>query len=382
MDKRIIYIFAVGLVLMFVIEMFAMGFLGSNSARESTTQNQVGSAINGSALVNITIARYETYIIVSGGNSTEVERIAARLKEAGIVDYTTKNPDGLIVSLKESKFAPEAADAFADANATALATVVISLPATLKIEGDGISTTAEGTSFNTQMRPIYTEGSKQEATFFAEVQNGKVTGLWNFAILPRTISGAIANVTVISQPSAAYTLEIPWESRNTAKAIALAGNATYKEKSYIIVPTDLAQDSLTAVSKAEFVTGVSPGTVSVKNEFEDRWAAESQLAALKITSTFPSSLASFPNQTGNASAILLMDALAGKGINASLTMQSRAKLKLPEIIEVEGEKYKTGGLEFMVDGQLLPANASEARFSLDFTAEGGRIVKMLAARPA
>ena len=159
MDKKDWYkLLAVGIVLIFVIEGIAIGILqddtpssgGSGTATESLT---------GTVNTNVTIVRYEPYVIVGGGNQDEVENAKQRLIESGAATYAVPKDENLVVSLRSGKDAPTAAMEFEKANATVLATAMISTPSRLRVDAQDISTTVDGTSFNIQLRPIFDEGS-------------------------------------------------------------------------------------------------------------------------------------------------------------------------------------------------------------------------------
>lgn len=381
--KTMITIFAVGIVAVFIIEMFAIGYLGSGAQAASSQSGTGGTMIQGTATANITINRYGPYLIVQGGNQEAVESTVGMLKGKGLVAYTTKSADGLIVSLNKSRDAVAAAEEFEKANASVLATAYIGMQQEVEVAGDGVTTTAEGITFNTQIRPLYEEGSTQEAQMDIGVQDGKIVGLGSFSILPRVVMNASATAAFTAAPKSAYVVEVPWDSRVKAKGIAAAANATYKEKSYILISQSTPTQALSSAGRLQFATGAQQGVISVQNGFTDIGTAVVSLGMLNISSpTFPPSLATFPNDAGNASAIELLAKLAEANITATISQTSKATVALPEIITKDGNNYRTGNAEFSMDGTGFAANATAVDLYVDFTAEGSRLTRVLAARPA
>ena len=369
----------VALVLMFVFEMVAMGYLGS-TASQTSNGNTDGVTLQGNVISNVTISRYEPYVIVKGNDTAAIEAAKQALISSGVADYATQSQDGLIVSLKSSRNAPVAAAEFLKANATVLATAYVNMPSAVKVTGEGITTQAEGTGFSTQLKPVYEEGSRHEASFSVAVENGKVVGLGNFIILPRTFTNVSVVARLASDPASTYTVEVPWDSRALAKPFAVANNATYKEKSYIIVPTDLPSKTLSALSGQAFVTGAQQGVVSVRNDFADEGTAMLQLALLNITPEFPPSIASFSGANANVSAHALLDSLSAVNVTANIIVESKIRAMLPETIEADGANYATDGKTLLFDALNLPANITNVTLNVDFTAEEGKVVAVQDAR--
>jgi hypothetical protein len=377
MDKKtILAAAAIGLVLMFLLASVALGVLYSQGGSNSQGGSGAGE-LQGTSFTNITINRYQPYLIVKGGNGSAVEAATAKLKSAGIVEYATTNSGGYIISLANGRDAPKAGLEYEKANASVLATAFIGMPQEITVQGDGITTKAEGTTFDTQLRPIYEEGSRHEAQILVALQGVKIVGLGSFAILPKTVYGAVAVMEIVSAPTAEYAVEVPWEGRAAAKKIALQKGAAYKEKSYIEIPTNASLDSVSAAGKLLFATGAQAGIVSVRNDFADRGLAESQLMLLGLPCNFPPSVASFPNTTGNQSASALVEALFAAGINATLKEASTLTVKLPEYIEKDGQRYYAEGFEITFDTQGALPGAANATVSIDFAAEGSRVGRIL-----
>jgi len=380
MDKKDWYkLLAVGIVLIFVIEGIAIGILqddtpsggGSGTATESLT---------GTVNTNVTIVRYEPYVIVGGGNQDEVENAKQRLIESGAATYAVPKDENLVVSLRSGKDAPTAAMEFEKANATVLATAMISTPSRLRVDAQDISTTVDGTSFNIQLRPIFDEGSVAAATFVAVVENGVLSQLGNFVILPSYVQGATAQAILVAEKEADFSVEVPWEDRSAAKPIAIAEGAAYKEKSYIIVQQNATSAQLSALSTAgkDYITGAQAGIVSVRNGYENRSRAEADLLAAGLEMEFPASLATFGNQSENRS-LSLVEKLNASGISAKTVSRKTSTARLPDFVEKDGRKYRTNGIvaTFEQTGEALNGSVL---LSLDFQAEGSFVSRLVSVR--
>lgn len=387
MGKQQWYVaFAVGLVLLFIIEPFAMGMLNSaNQDRGSASGSGSGSSVSltGNVVANATVVRYEPYLIVAG-NKTLVEGVKQKLIGSGVATYAVPSGENLIINLKSSKSAVSAAAEFEKVNATAVATAVITTPNNMRVEGGGISTTVEGASFTMQIRPAYEEGAIVPVTFVANVQNGQIADIRNFAFLPDVISGVRVLASVQSLQQNEY-VQVAWENRTAAKAIVVAENASYKEKSFISVQQNATKEQLDSALAAgkDYVTGVQSGIISVRNDFSDRRRAEADLGALGLQAVFPYSLASFGNASNGTNVSARVAALAEKlraaGMDAEVYSHTGIVAKLPGSFEYGGKKYSGEGIVIGVD-QAEGMNGTEAWLELDFQAAGSTITRITAAR--
>ena len=382
MDKQMWYVaFAVGLVALFIIEPFAMGVL--NSARQdkgSVTGGGSSVSLTGNVETNATVVRYEPYLIVTG-NRTLVDAVKQKLIDSGVATYAVPSGESLIVNLKSSKSALSASAEFEKVNATAVATAVITTPNNMRVEGDGISTTVEGASFTMQIRPAYEEGAVVPVTFVANVQDGQIADIRNFAFLPEVVSGARVLASVQSLQQDEY-VQVAWENRTAAKAIVAAENASYKEKSFISVQQNATQQQLDAALAAGkgYVTGVQAGIISVRNDFADRAKADADLGALGLQAVFPYSLASFGNGTdAGAKAAALAEKLKAGGISAEAYSHTGIVAMLPGSFEYGGKNYFGEGIVVGVE-QAEELNGTDAWLELDFQAAGSTITKITGAR--
>jgi len=382
MDKADMYkIFAIGIVAVFVIEAFALGFMNNSSSNRATDPGTATLAtLSGKAATNMTIVRYEPYLII-GGSSPEIDGIKKKLIDSGMATYEVQTAGNTILNLRSGKDAPSAAAELEKANATVLSSATIATAAKVRVEGDSISTTVDGARFKMQMRPEFEEGTVVPASFTADVQDGQIVSIGSFTFLPAIITGAQA-AAILEGTNRTEYIEIAWENRTVAKQIAKSEGAVYREKSYISIDQGASAETLKSVlaqGKA-FVTGVQPGVISVKNDFTGRQEAFALLLPLNLTPQFPPSVA-LPNGSSNASAEALLKKLAGAGISARAVESNTIKLKFPLSIEKDGKNYSSAGYGVELEADA-PANATSVLLDVDFEASGSTITRFISIRQA
>lgn len=382
MNKNDIYkLFAIGLVVIFAVEMVALGAMSggssNNGANGNTQANSTGINMLGTVHTNLTIGSYSPYIIVKGSGPA-VDAAKKSLIDRGIVTYTIPNGGSLIVNLNTSKDAVAAAAEFARANATATTQIAYIMPQTVQVVGTGISTVADGVGFRAEGTPIYDEGAKVPVTFSAQVEGGIITGIGSLNILPESFSSVLVSASLKSAPQTVYSVEVPWESRTAAKQIVSSAGATYKQKSYAIVASNATSSQLDAIKIQPYITATQPGVVSVGNNFTNISRAQYDLELMRLAPIFPPSVATFANDTGNQKATALAQALQDAGISATLAGHTTATVKLPGTIEYDGRKFYTGGqeIELEVGNATVLENASSINLILDFDAAGSTISRL------
>ena len=389
MDKKTLYIaiFAIGVVILFIVEPFAIGMIqaaGSGSAGGSGSKsNSSDVSFTGTAVANITIVRYEPYLVVAG-NASGIEKVKDALVSGGLATYAVWSGDSMVVSMKSSKDVPAAALEFENANASAVATAYISTSQTVKVtDAAGKSVDAEGTSISMQMRPIYEEGSTHEAQFAARVDAGQVTGMGSVSIMPLVVSGVMAEARLSSQPAATYSVRVAFKDRVIAKQVALDSNATYKERSFVYIANASKEALDAAVAGNPYVTGTQPGVISVQNGFVDSETLGQDLLKKGYSAIFPQSIATFSDPT-NASAEALLGKLKALNLSAEITADWTAKIMLPSVLEKGGNRYigPSGGMELLIEGTGAPKeNVTAMNVSVDIEVSGSRITRVTAVNP-
>ena len=389
MDKKTLYIgiFAVGIVVLFIIEPFAIGMLQSagngNAGGSGNGGNASSVSFTGNAAANITVSRYEPYLVVTG-NASGIEKVKDRLVSSGMATYAVWSGDSLVVSLKSSKDVPSAAMEFEDINASVVATTYLSTSQTVKVtDASGKSVEAEGTSISMQMRPIYEEGSTHEALFTARVDSGQVTGIGAVSIMPLVVNGVMVEAKISSQPVAAYTVRVAFKDRVAAKPLVLAANATYRERSFVYVENASKEALDAAVAGNPFVTGTQPGVISVQNGFVDSESMGLSLFQKGYTAVFPQSIATFADAS-NASAVALIGELQSQNMSAEMTSDWTGKIRLPSVLEKDGKRYSgpAGGLELLIEGTGTPReNVTAMNVSVNIETSGSRITRVTAVNP-
>jgi len=389
MDKKTLYIaiFALGIVALFIIEPFAIGFLqsaGSGKPGGSVDGGNTSAvSFTGSAVANITIVRYEPYLVVAG-NASAIEKVKDRLIASGAATYAVWSGDSLVLSLKSSKDVPAAAAEFEGVNASAVATAYLATSQKVRVSGtDGTAVDAEGTSISMQIRPIYEEGSTYEAQFAARVDAGQVTGMGSVSIMPLAVKGIPVEAKVSTVPSATYTVRVAFKDRVAARQLALAANATYKERSFVYVENASKEALDAAVLGKAYVTGTQPGVISVQNGYTDSEALGLALLQKGYAAVFPQSVATFSDGT-NASAVALLGALQAQNMSAEITSDWTATITLPSVLEKGGKKYigPASGMELLIEGTGEPReNVTAMNVSVDIEAAGSRITRVTAVNP-
>ena len=389
MDKKTLYIaiFAIGIVVLFVFEPFAIGMLQSagngNTGGSNSGDNTSSISFTGSAVANITIVRYEPYLIVSGNNSNAAA-INEKLIGEGRVTYASWNGDTLIVSLKNSKDVPAAAAEFEAVNASVIASAYLSTSSKVKVSDTaGKSVEAQGTSTSMQIRPIYEEGSTHEAQFAARVDAGQVTGIGSVSIMPLVVKDVMAEAKLSSEPATTYTLRVAFKDRVAARQFVLAANATYKERSFVYVENANKEALDVAVAGNPYVTGTQPGIISVRNDYTDSEALGLALFQKGYAAVFPQSVATFSG-AGNGSAEALLEGLKEMNMSADITSDWTAKIMLPSVLVKDGKQYMgpAGGIELLIEGTGTPReNVTSMNVSVDIETVGSRITRVTAVNP-
>lgn len=385
MEKSDIYkLFALGLVAVFVIEMVALGALNTGSRPQGGDQQGDVLDLTGNVEDNITIVRYEPYLIVSG-NASAVDEVKQRLTASGEITYAIAAGESLIVNLNSSKAALPAAAEFEKVNATVLANAVIATSDKIRIQGNGLTTEAQGNTFKWQIRPIYPEGSKVPARFVARAQGGVMVGAGSLVLLPEFVSGAFVEAGIESALPELAQIEVEWANRSAAQLLARNAGASYKEKSFINILQNATQAQLDSIRAYDYATAVQSGLVSVKNEFGNEGRAMADLALLKLQPSFPASIAYFENSSQNQSenlTAMLLSEMQSAGINAVLVAKTRLRVRLPATIESGGKEYFTGGRVLDVETGTLAQNATRLNITLDFESAGSSITRIVSARQA
>lgn|GEM_PF-1185724 len=382
MNKTDVYkILAIGFVLVFVFEMFAIGAMNNKGNPAGASSNGAATlpTISGKASEDLTIVKYAPYLIVSG-NGSAAEEAKRGLIDRGIATYSVPAEGGFVLNLKSSKDVVSAAAEFDKANATVYASATIGTPQKLTVVGDGMTTKAQGATFTMQIRPIYAEGSSVAATFTAQVENGQLVGVGSVMFQPTYVAGARIPAKFVGETQKRY-LEIAWENRSAAKGIARGMNATYKERSYIVLDNATSQQ-LTAILAAtkDYATDGENGVLSVRNDFFDSERAASDLSAAGLTAAaFPPSVASFANDTDGNLTRKLAAELGIAGIPSRLVETRMLKLGFPEEFEQGGKKYQGAGYEVEVEANSPDAIPPGTVVWLDATFEafGGKITRFV-----
>lgn len=386
MDKNDWYkLIAIGFVIVFGIEMIALGVFNNTNTQSSgagtASQQSGGVTVTGSSSMNITIAQYAPYVIVTGSGPA-VDAAQKDLIGRGIATYAVQSGGSLIVNLNRSADAPLAAAEFSVANASATTQITYTMPASVLVSGTGVTTTVPGISFSTQGTPTYAEGSAVPATLTVQVDGGVITGVGNLNVLPEIFTNATVAAQVRSAPATSYSVSVPWDARLAAKPYAAAAGAAYRMKSYAYVDSNATSVQLGAISTYPYVVATQSGIVSIESNFTNESQAGYQLGLMHLDPFFPDSAATFANDSTNQKASALVKTLQQAGINATLLGSTTAAVALPNQFAYNGQTFYTGGQVITIDAAGLPQNATNATLSLDFQAAGTTVTQVTSARLA
>ena len=389
MDKKAMYIaaFAIAIVVLFIIEPFAIGMIqsaGNFGGNNGGNGSAASGMVLGTANANITFVRYEPYLIVSG-NSSAIEAVKGRLVSEGVATYAVWSGDSMVVSLKDSKDVPAAASEFERVNATSLATAYLATAdKVIVVSNEGKEVEAGGMSISMQVAPLYEEGSTHEASFQARVEGNELTGMGSISILPQAVRGVVVEAMLSGQPQETYSVMVAWKDRQLAKPLALANGATYKERSFIYVANATKEQLDSAVASLPYVTGTQPGIVSVQNDYTDSESVGLALFQSGMTAIFPESVATFANSTGNSSAAAMIGGLEAQNASAKMAVDWTARIRLPAVLESNGKRYfgPEEGIELLIEGTGEPrGNVTSMNVSVDFEALGSQIARVAAVNP-
>lgn len=368
-------ILALVVVAVFVFEMIAIGVMNNNNAGPASGGSGPSSitTLTGTAVTNMTIVRYEPYVAVSG-NGSAIEEAKKKLLDSGIATYEVPAKDSFVLNLRSGKDVPQAASDLEKANASVIATAVLNTPSKITVSGEGITTTAQGAGFTMQMRPVYEEGSSVPVSFTAYVQNGQLVSVGNLMFLPDYVSNARILASLEGEHETAY-VEIAWENRSVAKAIARAANATFKEKSYVVlVNATSAQQNASFAAAKEYATGAEGSILGVRNSFSNKSRLLDDVAKNGVGVAFPPSIASFANDTNTSRAEKLASGLAAAGVGAKLVKAKVLTLKFPDEFFAGGKTYKSAGYEVEIE-QTGPISGKAVWLDAEFEALGNKISK-------
>ncbi|MEM4554712.1 MAG: hypothetical protein QXT25_02580 [Candidatus Anstonellaceae archaeon] len=376
MKKETLYkLFAVGLVALFLIEMAAIGLLtgGRGGEGEGSRNGNLSSAF-GAVEGNLTVLRYEPYLLVSGSQE-QIEQAKKRLTEKKFATYSTKMNEFTVISLNRSRDVVAAAEEIEDLNLTVLATATLALPEMVKVRSESGVVDAKGSTFQMQLKPIYPEGAKISASLVARVERGQVVAIGSLIFLPQVLTAEVdGKIEKVKENF--WIAEIPWESRNLAKQIAKQEEVAFKERSYLLVK-NASSEQLAQVRNFEYVTAVQEDTISIRNDFADRQKAMADFYAINLEPIFPYSSAQFQrgeNETG------FEHALKQQNITFQLKKKTKAEILLPGKIRVGEEEYIN--TKSKIELEIEAEDAEEIRLWLQFEAAGNRVQRIIQVQPA
>ncbi|MCX8195336.1 MAG: hypothetical protein N3G22_04505 [Candidatus Micrarchaeota archaeon] len=368
------------IVAVFVFQMISFSVLNQNKPAGGPSASSPKISVNGQGEANVTIVRYEPYVMVKGGEEGQVKNISKKLIDEGKATHAFQQDEWLVVGLKSGKDVPSAAQEFEKVNASVFASAALSTSSKIKVSGDGITTMIDGTSFTMRISPYFEEGEVVEAIFSASVVNGQIVQIENFLFLPVQVKGAVVKAQLTAEPKTEKIIEIGWKDRIAAKEKLASSKATYKPHSYIEIPQNASEQQLSTLRSkgASYITGIQPGIISVRNDFVDYERANADLGSVGLNGSFPPSIVLLENMTPEDIS-KVAEELQKAGIKAELIEKKTAMAALPKEIEWGGKKFRTSEEEVSFE-QMHETEGGSVFLSIDFLAQGSRLSKVLSAQ--
>lgn len=295
--EDLIKLFVAAVVILFVVEMFALGasIAGNNSTGPEGQKKQSG---RGFIEVNATVDYYEPQISISG-NSSGLEDAIARLKLEGKIQNDSKNEYGArVLYASESASIKEIAGVLKGQNATVSAYAVLVIPSAEVISPSG-NYEAVGGTLRYPISPDVEQGGQVGFDATVNVVEGQIISFENIKITAGEISYALVQVPYENVAKGSYVALVPWEKRAIGKdALLLAlreidANATlsYEEKSYALPQPQLSAQEANALNAQapSYVVSVSQNAISVQRGFADAQKVQDDMNAFGLQVQLPPS---------------------------------------------------------------------------------------------
>jgi hypothetical protein len=336
--------FAIAIVAFFILETFAIysqysSSGGTGSAGATSLDNFVGTATG-----NATVISYDPGIIVSGGASADAAIEA--LKNDGMVAFSSKGPDGTVVSLSSRSYMQQAVSRLLAANATVSGYASVAVN-NIRVEGTGISRNVSSKTMRIALQPVYDPGDVLQVSFPAQVENGEMTGWGQVQVAPQQPVSVVVSLENVTVKGEYYQGTVPWEQRTVINASDLGAklgsgyNVSFRRINTIgfdPLPNSTQSSNLSSNLPA-YVTGYQAGRISVAAQFNDSAKIKSDMAAFGLNPAFSPSVLEI-RQTGSGSVEgVQADVFAAIGLNLTFSKTFEIGAILPATVIGNGENY-------------------------------------------
>lgn len=273
MDKStIIKVFAAGLVLIFVLQMFASNVLSGGTIIPQGGATTGPSKIAGNTEFDAIVKYYEPYII----SENLSEQMILELKSMDGVEEVTASGQGFIISLKTSKNMPNVYQMLLSKNISTSAVAVVILPNEVVVKkADGTNSTVltGGAAIKVGTEPFSNEGGILRLKMSVEAENGYLARYSQPMIAPISAT-FVAKATVQEKLFDYYSYVVPWEKRNEIDVNALsekygAENVSYSKKDSVILSTPLSTSEM-LTKKYDYISFITEYDITPNENFTDK----------------------------------------------------------------------------------------------------------------
>ncbi|VVB58364.1 Uncharacterised protein [Candidatus Anstonella stagnisolia] len=372
--KDIVKIFVIAIVVLFVLEMAAIGFSISNS--NNTGNEKKGESGRGIIDVNATIEMYEPQLIVVGEGSA-LEAAISKMKGSGDIVNDTTNAQGMrVLGLSFGSDVREAARAIEAANASVSAYAILSVPQVVEVRTPSASLEASGGSLRYPIKPDVEAGGQVHFSAIVNVNNGQIDTFENILVSASETATAAVQAQFENVAKGKFRVLVPWEKRRIDKAALLSAlqvqdaNATlsYEEKSYALPQTPLNAQQISSIEGGPaYVANVNSEVISVARDFTDSQALQAGLSQIGVAVQLPPSVITVSmSADANNSEGRIYAALNRTNVSAiSVEQATSYRVVLPK-------NFTSGGVQYE-----LGANMGEFEMPLNVSTENGTVTIVL-----
>lgn len=363
-------IFAVGIVLVFVIQIL-VGYL-PNAGRSGGDGSQSPTSydtFDGTGTANGTVTSWDPVLIVIGDDARIAAEIS-KLKGEGLVTYSSAAQGATVVNLASAKDVSAVAIRLLSDNATVLGDASVSL-SNIKVAGADFQRDVPPTTFRYRMPPMFEVGDTMALSFNAKVVNGQMYTVSNLALPTPEPLISIAHPDSVRVVGEFYRANVPWESRNALNQQMVAGtfgkygNATYKVRSFIGVTPDFssAQGQQLANALPNYALGAQQNIMPVVRGFNDSARAKADLAKYGMTGDFPPAVIEIRPKDGKLDIGELNDVMNGTyGMNVTFGRQYDVEITIPAKVPYGGAEYTLLNNTMMATAARLPSSSALSAF--------------------
>ncbi len=286
-------IFAVAIVILFLLEIFAVGFFrtGINPFNTQNTIEPTVTKEQGTAQFQATLRYYESYLVAK--DLTEEQR--TRITSQDSVLAVTNSQQGYIIELKSKEAVPLVYSFLQTINVTAHGVAVFGAPPDIEVTLPNKTVLQTNSNdryiLRQEIEPVIEPGTRVNATMNAVVEGILITGYGPLQILSSTVSLTVpAHITKIKSITSRFS--IPWENRTQIdhdQLVKIYSNESviFDRKDVIVFTPSLTLDQLKEKKNLSYITFISETSASVNKSYVDKNTIIADFEGFNIT--FPDS---------------------------------------------------------------------------------------------